>query len=124
MDKFDATTEESCQAMAPSENHMGANFERTTEVTLGKKYWDKCCRRNSIKIERNDAVKFDSKRDDWCMKDNFAPTYGDIYKIIVRAGVVEELREPVFQDRKRNTVSEHDPTRYGRKMKFKRTHPD
>jgi hypothetical protein len=105
------------------QNHMGVNFERTAAATLGKKYWENICDWNAIDIEHKKAFKFDSKRDDWCTKENFATMYVDIYKTMVRADVAEELHEPVFQDRKGNTVSEHDPTRYGRNTKFKLTHP-
>jgi hypothetical protein len=70
------------------------------------------------------VVTFGSKRDDWCTKDNFATMNDDIYKKMVGAGVAEELSEAVFRDRKGNTVLEPDPTRYGRKTKFKLTHPE
>jgi hypothetical protein len=73
------------QLIGWKQNHMGINFERTTSVTLGKKYWENICRWNAIEKERKKAVKFNSKRDDWCTKENFAAMYYDIYKMVVRA---------------------------------------
>jgi hypothetical protein len=106
------------------QNHMGVSFERTTEAKLVKKYWENFCRWNTIEIERKKAVKFDSKRDDWCTKENFVVMYDTIYKTMVRSGVAEELPEPVFQNSTGNTVPENDRTRYGQNTKHRLTHPE
>jgi hypothetical protein len=103
---------------------MGVDFQKNTAATLGKKYWENFCPWNAIEIERKKAVESDSKRDAWCTKDNFATMYDEKYKTMVWAGVAEEVPEAVFQDRKGNTVLEHNPTRYDRKTKFKLTHPE
>jgi hypothetical protein len=66
-------------------------------------------------------MKFDSKRDDWCTKDNFARMYDDICKTMVEAGVTVELPEPVYLDKEGNTVLEDNPVRYRCKTKFKLT---
>jgi hypothetical protein len=103
---------------------MGVNFDETNFAILGKKYWENFCRRYPTEIERKKAVKFDSKRDNWCTKDNFSTMYDDIYKTMVEAGVALELHEHVYLDKEANTVLEDNPARYGCKTKFKLTHPE
>jgi hypothetical protein len=56
-------------------------------------------RRHATEIERKKAVKFNSKCDDWCTKENFAEMYDDTCKTMVRVGVAMKLLRPVFQDK-------------------------
>jgi hypothetical protein len=50
-----------------------------TDVTfdsLGARYWQNFCRRNENAITAKKALRFDSKRNDWCPWDTFRDMYG------------------------------------------------
>jgi hypothetical protein len=47
-----------------------------TFVNLGMQYWQNLCRRNEDIITAKKAVRFDSKRKDWCCWDNFRDMFG------------------------------------------------
>jgi hypothetical protein len=55
--------------------------------TLGQTYWQNFCRRNDDVITSKKAVRFDSKRDEWCRLENFADMYDGVYQRLIEAGV-------------------------------------
>jgi hypothetical protein len=84
--------------------HPSKNFREDKATTLGQKYWRNLCRRHSREIESKKAVRYDSKRDDWCTLLNFKRMHDDIYAAMVRGGVAKELDYLVYHDRERNTL--------------------
>jgi hypothetical protein len=67
--------------------------------SLGTRYWQNFCRRNAAVISAKKAVRFDSKRDDWCRLDNFEDMYDDVYEKSREAGIAEKLDEAVWRDK-------------------------
>jgi hypothetical protein len=48
--------------------------------SLGTRYWQNFCLRNAAVISAKKAVRFDSKRDDWCRVGIFEDMYDDVYE--------------------------------------------
>jgi len=59
---------------------------------LGIKYWQNFKKRHP-EINTKRAVKFDSKRDDWCTFDNFEKMYQGVYAAMVKSNVAIKLPE-------------------------------
>jgi hypothetical protein len=55
-------------------------------------------------ITSKKAVRFDSKRDDWCRLDFFADMYDGVYKKLGESGVAEVLEHEAWQDMHNNVV--------------------
>jgi hypothetical protein len=91
--------------------------------SLGVRYWKNFCRRNADLISAKKAVRFDSKRDDWCRLDNFEDMYDDVYERLWEAGIAEKLDEAVWRD-KDNNIVETQAEAYGRKTKYSLLHPE
>jgi hypothetical protein len=91
--------------------------------SLGTRYWQKNCRRNRNLISAKKAVRFDSKRDEWCRLDNFEDMYEDVYGRFLEAGIAEKLDEAVWRD-KDNTIVVTQAEAYGRKTQYSLLHPE
>jgi hypothetical protein len=63
-----------------------------------------CPNRNLISAKKKNAVRFDSKRDDWCRLDNFEDMYEDVYERLCEAGIAEKLDEALWRDKDKNIV--------------------
>jgi hypothetical protein len=81
---------------------------------FGAGCWQNFCRPNHDIISAKKAVRFGSKRDDWCRYDNFSDMYDDVYGRLHEMGIAEKLSEAVWRDRDNNIVTEADA--YGQKM--------
>jgi hypothetical protein len=78
----------------------------------GTRYWQNFCRRNAAIISAKKAVRFDSKRDDWCRLDNFEDMNDDVYEKLWEAGIAEKLDGGVWRD-KENTIVGAQAAAYG-----------
>jgi hypothetical protein len=67
-------------------------------ISLCTRYWQNFCRRSRNLISARKAVRFDSKRDDWCRLDSFEDIYEYVYERFWEAGIVEKLDESVWRD--------------------------
>jgi hypothetical protein len=47
--------------------HLGKSFREESAAELGQKHWQHLCKRHLREIESKKAVRYDSKRDDWCI---------------------------------------------------------
>jgi len=65
------------------------------EGKLGAHYWVNFKKRHP-EINSKRAVRFDSKRDDWCTIENFEKMYKGVYAAMVDAKVAIQLEEEVF----------------------------
>lgn len=65
----------------------------------------------------------DSNRSTWCTYNNFSTMYDEVYEMMVKAGVAEELPEEVMMDINGNIVESEDEM-YGRKTKYRITKPE
>jgi hypothetical protein len=84
-------TESQVAFMEWKKNHLKNGPQDDTFGKLGQRYWQKNCRRNANVITSKKAVRFNSKRDDWCRLENFADMYDGVYEKMVRSGVEEKL---------------------------------
>jgi hypothetical protein len=82
----------------------------------GARYWQFFCRWNHGIISAKKAVRFDSKRDDWCRNDNFSDMNDDVYGRLHEMGIAENLSEAVWRDRDNKIVIEADA--YGQKTAY------
>jgi hypothetical protein len=81
--------------------------------SLGEKYWQNFCQRNEDVITARKAVRFDSKRNDWCRWDNFRDVYAGVYGQLHQMGIAEILGDNVWKDEKNNIVETEVET-YGK----------
>jgi Fe-S-cluster formation regulator IscX/YfhJ len=92
--------------------------------SLGMRYWQNFCRHNRNLISAKKAVRFDSKRDDWCRLDNFEDMYEYVYERLLEAGIVEKLDEALWRNKDNNIVVTQAEA-YGRKTRrYSSLHPE
>ncbi len=89
---------------------------------LGMKYWHNFKKRHP-EINTKRAVRFDSKRDDWCSYENFEKMYSRVYSAMVRSNVAIELPEKVMVTLD-GRVTDKKEESYGRETTFLLTHPE
>jgi hypothetical protein len=70
---------------------------------LGAGYWRGFKRRNPDVFSKT-AVKFDSKRAEWCTYQNMDNMYNEVYEKMVTNGIATKLPEPVWRDQEGNIV--------------------
>ena len=92
------------------------------EGKLGSHYWVNFKKRHP-EINSKRAVRFDSKRDDWCTMENFEKMYRGVYAALVNANVAIELEEEVFI-KLDGTITEKEEESVGRKTRFVLTRPE
>jgi hypothetical protein len=90
---------------------------------LGKSYWNNFLKRNRHLIRAKKAVKFESKRSEWCNYLNMDEMYEEIYKNLCLAGLACEHPEPVWRDKNGEAV-ESEEQAFGCKSQFELIHPD
>jgi hypothetical protein len=91
--------------------------------TLGWRCWQNFCRQNKDEISSRNAVRFDSKRGNWCRLENFQDMYDCVYGKLAEAGIAEELNHEKLLDRHGNIV-ENGAEAFGRKIKYLLRHPE
>jgi hypothetical protein len=75
---------------------------RSVTNELGPGYWRGFLNRNKHLIKAKRAVKFDTKRAEWCTYQNLEEMYNEVYSHLVSAGVAVKHEAPVW----RNTTGE------------------
>jgi hypothetical protein len=98
-------TEAQIRLMDLKKNNLKNGPHDDTFGTLGQRYWQNFCRRNAGVIASKKAVRFNSKRYDWCRLENFADIYDGVFKKFVEAEVAENLDYSVWRDMDNNTVN-------------------
>jgi len=95
---------------------------RTNQAYLGAAYWRNFKKRHpELKTKR--AVRFDSKREDWCNYDNFKKMYDCVYAAMVNGRVAIQLEEEVMV-RSDGTITSEEKEMVGRPTKFLLTRPE
>jgi hypothetical protein len=82
---------------------------------LGTAYWRNFKKRHP-ELKTKQAVRFDSKREDWCNFDNFKMMYAGVYAALVQSQVAIELEEEVMV-RLDGTITSNEKEKAGRKTK-------
>jgi hypothetical protein len=96
--------------------------EGTKNSYLGKSYWRNFKKRHpELKAQR--AVRFDSKREDWCTYKNFEMMYAGVYAAMVSSRVAIELEEEVMV-RLDGSITSNKEEQAGRKTKYLLTRPE
>jgi hypothetical protein len=109
--------------MELKKNHLKNGPQDDTFGTLGQRYWQNFCRRNADVITSKNAVRFDSKRDDWCRLENFADMYDVVFEKLVQSGVAEKLDHFGWRDIENNIVNT-EAEACGRQTGYSLVHPD
>ncbi len=89
---------------------------------LGQKYWQNFKKRHP-EINTKRAVRFDSKRDDWCTFENFEKMYNGVYSAIDRSNVAIQVPNKVFVTLD-GKITENKQESIGRETNFLLTRPD
>jgi len=92
------------------------------EGKLGAHYWVNFKKRHP-EINSKRAVRFDSKRDDWCTVENFEKMYKGVYKAMVDANVAIEVEEEVLVGLDGSIVETTEES-VGRKTRYLLTRPE
>ena len=64
------------------------------------------------------AVKFESKRADWCTFQNFETMYNDVYEEMVRGGIAMKLNAKVKLSKEGGLIVEHAHEAFGLETKY------
>ncbi len=72
-------------------SELATSVTATTPPLLGLGYWRGFMRRNGHIIKSKRAIKFESKRAEWCTYANFEEMYNKVYKEMVKGGIATEL---------------------------------
>jgi hypothetical protein len=89
---------------------------------LDHRYGQHFCRRNADIITSKKAVRFDSKKDDWCCLETFADIDDGVHDKLVQSGVAEKLDHVVWRDIDTYIVNT-EAEAYGRQMGYSLVHP-
>jgi hypothetical protein len=103
--------------------HLTMSERDATFGSLGARYWQNFCRRNEDVITVKKAVRFDSKRDDWCCWDNLCHMYGRVYLQLHHMGIAETWGGKGWRYDKNNIV-ETEAEAYGKKTEYSLKHPE
>ena len=98
----------------------------TAAGRLGKGYWRGFMKRNGHKIKCKKAVKFDSKRADWCTYQNFKVMYDEVYKELVKGGIATKLAETegAILFNKKGDIVEKTEDAFGLSTRYIMNRPD
>lgn len=80
-------------------------------------------RRNGHVIKSKRAIKFESKRAEWCTYANFEEMYNEVYNEMVKGGIATELATEVFLD-KQGKIVETAEESFGLPTKYMMQRPD
>jgi hypothetical protein len=67
--------------------HLGKSFREKSAAILGQKDWGEICKGHSREIKSKKAVRYDSKREDWCTLPDFERMYDGMYDAMTKWGV-------------------------------------
>jgi hypothetical protein len=97
----------SSSAVGKEAHQQEGQLEGTTTTAeqghLGWGYWKGFMKRNGHLIKSKKAVKFDSKRADWCTYQNFETMYKEVYNEMVKGGIEVKLPSKCFSKQKRRS---------------------
>ena len=74
-------------------------------------------KRNKHLVTSKKAVKFDSKRADWCTYQNFETMYTEVYEEMVKGGIANKLNSSVKLS-KEGLIVEHTHEQFGLDTKY------
>ena len=90
---------------------------------LGWGYWYKFIKRNGHLVKSSKGVKFESKRAQWCVYENFVSMYDGIYHEMACSGIANELATPVFLNKEGEIVETKEES-FGLPTKYIISRPD
>lgn len=96
---------------------------RAAPPTLGIKYWRNFMKRNKHIVSAKKAVKFDTKRDEWCTYHNFKEMYEEVYTLLVSTGLAVKHDLPVWRN-KDGEIVEQEVDSFGLESAYELIHPD
>jgi hypothetical protein len=99
------------------------HFRNNGKTALGPSYWRGFMKRNKHLIASKKAVKFDSKRADWCTYNNFETMYNEVYEEMVKGGIAWKLNSSVKLN-KAGSIVEHTHEQFGLETKYDLLRPD
>jgi len=96
---------------------------RSTTTVLGPGYWRGFLRRNKHLITSKKAVKFDTKRAEWCTYQNLEEMYNEVYSHLVASGLAVKHEKDLYRDENGNVVASEEEA-MGLKSPFELIHPE
>ncbi|KAI2490799.1 hypothetical protein MHU86_23764 [Fragilaria crotonensis] len=94
----------------------------TSNLLLGWGYWRGFMNRNGHLIKSKKAVKFESKRADWCTHHNFSIMYREVYEEMVKGGIATKQTDEIFLNRDGEPTNENAAS--GLPTSYMMQHPD
>jgi hypothetical protein len=95
---------------------------RMVSMELGPGYWRGFMKQNGHLVRAKKAVKFDTKRSEWCSYANMEEMYNKEHNSLVTAGLAVKHDEPVWRSAASNIVPEE--IMFGCKSTFELIHPE
>ena len=89
---------------------------------LGWGYWRGFMKRNGHLIKSKKAVKFESKRADWCTHHNFSIMYREVYEEMVKGGIATKQPDEIFLNSNGDPTDENSAS--GLPTKYVMQHPE
>ncbi|KAI2504990.1 hypothetical protein MHU86_9433 [Fragilaria crotonensis] len=91
-------------------------------LLLGWGYWRGFMNRHGHLIKSKKAVKFESKRADWCTHHNFSIMYREVYEEMVKGGIATKQTDEIFLNRDGEPTNENAAS--GLPTSYMMQHPD
>jgi len=112
---------------------MGTKFKEQVDVfkrrmcrsatpVLGRGYWRGFLKRNKHLISSKKAVKFDTKRAEWCTYLNMKEMYDEVYTSLVDSGLAIKHDVPVWRNDAGEVVNKENSV--GCESKYELVHPN
>jgi hypothetical protein len=112
---------------------MGTKFKEQVDVfkrrmcrsatpVLGRGYWRGFLKRNKHLISSKKAVKFDTKRAEWCTYLNMKEMYNEVYPSLVDSGLAIKHDVPVWRNDAGEVVNKENSV--GCESKYELVHPN
>ncbi len=78
----------------------------TAEEKMSLSYWKGFLRRNKQLIRAKEAMKFETKRSEWCTYENMKEVYTEVYSHLAESGLAVKHPEPVWRNLDGEVVGE------------------
>ncbi|KAI2506247.1 hypothetical protein MHU86_8182 [Fragilaria crotonensis] len=93
-------------------------------LLLGWGYWNGFMKRNGHQIKSKKAVKFESKRVDWCTYHNFSTMYQEVYEEMVKGGIATKNTDEAILNTDGEPTTTDSNTATGLPTRYTMCRPD
>jgi hypothetical protein len=98
------------------------NYLRSATTSLGRGYWRGFLKRNKHLISSKKAVKFDTKRAEWCTYLNVEEMYNEVYSNLVASRLAVKHNDAIWRNAAGDVVPENESL--GCQSAYELIHPE